>query len=222
MQIYICIIQENDYNMIDDTMKKTSRQKVLEFVRKQQLVTVSELNQFLNMTPANIRHHISVLKADGLVERIDSRKKIGRGRPEAVYAVSRVFNEDGLETLIEGIFKIWFSTISHDELSRKMQAIAMYLVGNGVDVGKYSFNRKLTICMTYLNDLHYKAKWEASPSGPRINFGNCPYRKIIKHHPELCLMDKFMLEELVGIKISQVSKLERDDRGILYCSFVGH
>ena len=208
--------------MTDDTMEITSRQKVFEVIRKHQLVTVSELNHFLEMTPANIRHHIAVLKANGLVERIDSRKKIGRGRPEAVYAVSNVFNEDGLETLIEGIFKLWFSTLSQDELIQKMQSIARYLAGDGVDIRIISINKKLTMCMNYLNDLHYKAKWEASPSGPRIKFGNCPYRKIINLHPELCLMDNYLLEELVGIKLSQVSKLEHDERGILYCSFIGH
>jgi predicted ArsR family transcriptional regulator len=222
MQIYICIIPEYDYNMTVDTMEITSRQKVFEVIRKHQVITISELNLFLDMTSANIRHHVSVLKADGLVERIDSRKKMGRGRPEAVYAVSNVFNEDGLETLIEGILDLWFSSVSPDELSRKMQAIARYLAGESADDNKEPVNKRLASCMTHLNILHYKAHWEASPSGPRIKFGNCPYRKIVDRHPEICLMDKYLVEKLVGIKISQVSKLERDQRGILYCSFIGH
>jgi len=222
MQKYICIIQENDYNMTDDTMEITSRQKIFDVIRKHQLVTVSEINHFLGMTPASIRHHIAVLKADGLVEKIDSRKKIGRGRPETVFAVSSVFMEDGLETLIEGIFWVWFSNLSKEEFGIKIQAIAKYLVGKGVNTTKISINKKLTMGVTHLNELHYKAQWEASHSGPLIKFGNCPYRKIINLHPELCLMDKYLVEELVGIKISQVSKLERDERGILYCSFIGH
>jgi predicted ArsR family transcriptional regulator len=203
-------------------MEITSRQKIFEVIRKHQLVTVSEINHFLDMTPANIRHHLAVLKADGLVERIDSRKKLGRGRPEAVFAVSNVLIEDGLETLIEGMFKLWFSTISPDQVNQNLQAIARYLAGDGLVVGNIPINKKLTTCMSYLNGLHYKAQWEASPSGPRMKFGNCPYRKIVSRHPELCLMDKYLLEELVGYKISQVSKLERDERGKLYCSFIGH
>jgi len=222
MQIYICIIQEYDYNMTVGTMEITSRQKVFEVIRKHQVVTVSELNHFLEMTPANIRHHLSVLKEDGLVERIDSRKKLGRGRPEAVYAVSNVFIEDGLETLIEGILKLWFSTISPDQVNQNIQALARHLAGDGVSVGNIPINKKLTKCMSFLSDLYYKAQWEAGPSGPHIKFGNCPYRKIIKRHPELCLMDKYLLEEFMGYKISQVSKLERDERGKLYCSFIGH
>lgn len=208
--------------MTDDTMEITSRQKVFEVIRKHQLVTVSEINHFLGMTPANIRHHLAVLKADGLVERIDSRKKFGRGRPETVYAVSNVFIEDGLGTLIDGIFWVWFSTLSKEELGIKIQAIAKYLVGEEINEIKIPINKRLKLGVSRLNDLHYKAQWEASHSGPRIKFGNCPYRKIINLHPELCLMDKYLLEELVGIKISQVSKLERDERGILYCSFIGH
>jgi len=222
MQIYICIIQEYDYNMTVDTMEITSRQRVFEIIRKHQLVTVSELNHFLDMTPANIRHHLAVLKADGLIERIGTRKKFGRGRPEAVFAISNVFIEDGLEALIEGVLKLWFSTLSPDELNQNVKAIARHLAGDGVTVGNIPINKKLTTCMSYLNNFHYIAQWEASPSGPRIKFGNCPYRKIVNRHPELCLMDKYLLEELVGFKMSQVSKLERDERGKLYCSFIGH
>ncbi len=161
-------------------------------------------------------------QADGLIERIDSRKKLGKGRPESVFAVSNVFIEDSLENLIEGILKLWLSTISPDELDRNVQAIARYLAEGGVGAGIIPINKKLTISMSYLIDRHYKAQWEASPSGPRIKFGNCPYRKIINRHPELCIMDRYLLEELVGIKMTQVSKLERDERGKFYCSFIGH
>ncbi|HBG74295.1 MAG: hypothetical protein A2X25_13325 [Chloroflexi bacterium GWB2_49_20] len=222
MQKYICIIVKYDYNMTVDTMEITSRQRVFEAIRKHQLITVSELNLFLDMTPANIRHHLSVLRSDGLVEEIDSRKRMGRGRPETVYAVSRVFKEDGLGNLIEGILGVWGSCLSPEDLNQNMQAIARHLVGNVVEGGNITINKRLAVCMGYLNKLHYQAQWEASHSGPRIKLGNCPYRKIIGHHPELCRMDNFLIEELVGFKISQVSKLERDERGSLYCSFIGH
>jgi predicted ArsR family transcriptional regulator len=222
MQKYICIIEKHDYNMTVDTMEITSRQRVFEAIRKHRLITVSELNLYLDMTPANIRHHLSVLRSDGLVEEIDSRKRDGRGRPETVYAVSSVFKEDGLGNLVKGILGVWGSSISPDVLNQNMQAIARHLAGNVDEGGNTTINKRLTACMDHLNKLHYQAHWEASHSGPRIRLGNCPYRKIIDQHPELCRMDKFLLEELVGFKISQVSKLERDERGSLYCSFIGH
>lgn len=208
--------------MTVDTMEITSRQKVFEIIRKHQLVTVSELNHYLEMTPANIRHHLAVLMVDGLIERIDSRKKLGRGRPESVYAVSNVFVEDGLETLVEGLLRSWLSTVSKEDVEKIVQSIARHLAKDGLFAGIIPINKKLTMAMSYLNGLHYKAQWEASPSGPRIKFGNCPYRKIINRHPELCMMDKYLLEELVGIKFSQVSKLERDETGKPYCRFIGH
>ena len=208
--------------MTVDTMEITSRQKIFEVIRKHQLVTVSELNHFLDMTPANIRHHLAVLQADGLVEQVESRKKIGRGRPEAVFSVSNVFVEDGLGTLIEAVLGSWFLSIPPDQVDQNIQTIARNLAGDVAEIGNLSINKKLTTCVSRLNDLRYKAQWEASSSGPRIKFGNCPYRKIIIRHPELCLMDKYLLEELVGFKISQVSKLEREERGKIYCSFIGH
>lgn len=208
--------------MTVDTMNITSRQKVFEVIRKHQLITVSELNQFLEMTPANIRHHLAVLIADGMVEKMDVRNKIGRGRPETVYSVSNVFVEDGLDNLLEGILKLWFSSLSPSEMDQKMKAIARHLAGGREDVGVISVTKRLTSCVIHLNSLGYKAQWEASPTGPRVKFGVCPYSKIIKKHPELCEMDEHLLETLLGFKMSQISKLERDERAVLFCSFIGH
>jgi len=208
--------------MTVDTMEITSRQKIFEIIRKHQLVTVSELNYYLEMTPANIRHHLAVLIADGLVERVDLRKKVARGRPESVYAVNTVFIEDGLETLVMGILRSWLSTVPAGEVEQIVQSIARQLAKDGVVAGFVPVNKKLTMGISYLNSLHYIAQWEASPSGPRVKLGNCPYRKIINHHPELCLMDKYLLDELVGLNFSQVTRLEHDEIGKLSCRFIGH
>jgi predicted ArsR family transcriptional regulator len=220
MQIYICIIQKCDYNMTVDTMEKTSRQKIFELIQKHQLVTVSELNLYLDMTPANIRHHLAVLQMEGLVEKIDKRERNSKGRPEAVYSVSNIFIEDGLESLSNGILKIWLASEPLDHVDIKMKAIARLLAEDGLGQINYPIAKKLTEAMNYLNSLHYQAHWEASLSGPRIIFGHCPYQKIISRNPEICMMDKYLLEELVGYEFLQVSKLERDEKGKFHCRFI--
>lgn len=207
--------------MTVDTMETTSRQRIFKAIQKYQSVTVSELSHLLDMTPANIRHHLAVLQTDGLIERIDARKKLGRGRPEVVYSVHNIFSEDGLENLTVKILKLWFSKLSSDQVDRNLKAIANQLAADSSLMRDIPINKKLTLCMSYLNGLHYQAQWEASPSGPRIKFGNCPYRRIVRQYPELCLMDKYLLEELAGYKITQKNKLDRDERGKLYCSFIG-
>ena len=50
------------------------------------------------MSPANIRHHLSSLVADGLIEINETRKK-DRGRPEKVYSPGKSLSDDGLDQL---------------------------------------------------------------------------------------------------------------------------
>ena len=221
MQIYICIIRENDYNLIVDTMNNSTRQKILNAVQKHQVITVSEITIYLDLRPANIRHHLSILMDEGLVEGLDSRKREGRGRPETIYSVSRIFKEDGLSSLTDGILRVWGLSLTNDDLNRNIKALAHQLAGVAGEIKYTGITKRLSTNMEYLKKLRYQAHWEASPSGPRIILGNCPYWKIINQHPELCIMDKILLEKLSGLKISQISKLERDERGLLACSFIG-
>ena len=85
--------------MTDDTMKLTSRQRILKIIRRHKKITTSEINLYIKMTPANIRHHLSSLVDDGLVEINETRKK-DRGRPEKVYSPGKALSDDGLDQLI--------------------------------------------------------------------------------------------------------------------------
>jgi predicted ArsR family transcriptional regulator len=203
-------------------MNITSRQKVLEIVRKHPLINVFEISNFLRMTPANVRHHISILRSEGVIEENSSRNNLGRGRPRIIYSVNNAHKKDGLGNLIEGIFGIWASSNSNEEINHKMQMLAYYLA---LEIGKADFksiNMRLTACVDLLNKFHYQAYWEAGVKGPNIRLGSCPYQRIIKRHPELCIMDKFLLEKLTGLNVMQVSKMECDDRNSNSCNFTGN
>jgi predicted ArsR family transcriptional regulator len=208
--------------MTVDTMETTSRQKVLESVRKYQSITVAELSHSLKMTPANIRHHLSILKSEGLIERMEVRQLGGRGRPEEVFGINRVFKEDGLGNLIEGILHVWRMGSTTGEYYRKIRELGIHLGGIAQISQLPGITIKLTKCIAHLNLIGYQAHWEAGISGPRFTFWNCPYQKIIQRHPEICFMDTVLLEELTALSITQVEKLERDERGLSFCGFTGN
>jgi predicted ArsR family transcriptional regulator len=202
-------------------MKITSRQKVFREIHKHRFITVSEISQYLDLTPANIRHHLSILMDEGLVEKKDLHRNFGRGRPESVYTLSRVFKEDGLAQLTDGILRIWASSLSVEELIAKLDKMAALMSAYPQRIENESGTKRLFLCVEHLNLYHYQASWEAGSSGPHIRLGNCPYWKIIERHPELCTMDKILLEKLSGFTLSQISKLEQDEKGELECLFIG-
>jgi predicted ArsR family transcriptional regulator len=71
-----------------------------------------------------------------------------------------------------------------------------------------------------LNELQYQARWEASAWGPRLILGHCPYAAIVSDHPELCRMDAFLLETKIGKPVEQTGKLQINDTGLPFCTFL--
>lgn len=202
-------------------MKVTARKRILAIIKKHQPTTVSEICVYLNFHPANVRHHLSILKSDRLIEEIGSRPKGGRGRPETIYSISRVFQDQGLENLVTGILCLLKGSLKEDAIDQTLRDLAHRLAENAGDIRNSPITKRLSICVVHLNKLHYQAQWEAGPSGPRIKLKNCPYWKIVEQFPDLCRMDNYLIEELSGVKLKQTSKLEEDERGLLECCFEG-
>ncbi len=221
MQIYICINCFDDEFMTDVTMKITSRQRILELVQQHKKITTSELNLYLNMTPANIRYHLSVLVTDGLLE-ISENRKIERGRPQKVYSLIKSYSDYGLAIIMETLLNLIKKDSGMQELSILIGRIAENWAEKYRDQ-KINISPKLllTNSIEKLNDLKYQAQWEAGKEGPTIRFDNCPYFRIIKEFPILCEMDRTLLEKMVDLKFYQTMKLEKDIKGLTHCAFIG-
>ncbi|MEK6220665.1 MAG: hypothetical protein N2D54_00260, partial [Chloroflexota bacterium] len=79
---------------------------------------------------------------------------------------------------------------------------------------------KLGEAVDRLNELKYRAHWEAHSDGARIIFGQCPYAEIIGEHPELCQMDAELLNNLIHSSVRQESKIAYYPLGPHKCVFV--
>jgi predicted ArsR family transcriptional regulator len=205
---------------------KTARQEVLEYIRSQRAATASELSQTLQMTEANARHHLGILVEEGLVVVIGKRSP-GRGRPVKIYGLSPQVSGNNLDTLADGLLDMLLVDRGEDERPRLLEGLARFLLSSDSDehdVGAawhgLTMTQRLYQAVRRLNQLHYEARWEAHAFGPRLFLGRCPYTATILKHPELCQMDRFLLEQLVGNEVAQIAKLLPDRRGIPHCAFV--
>ena len=192
-------------------MPITTRQKILDYLKRNRTVSSREIARALQMTPANARHHLGILAADGRVEAI-SQRQVGRGRPEKVYRQAGTLVGDNLSVLVDAL-------LAEADGRVEMEAIGKRLAGEikGTD---QPLMRRLTSTIEDLNGMHYQARWEAGAQGPRIVLGNCPYSAVIEQHPELCKIDSALLENFMGGEVRQMAKLESGAGGVLYCAFV--
>lgn len=195
------------------------RQRCLAFLRKNQFATSQELARALNVTPADVRHHLARLQADGLVDVSENLRSGGRGRPVKVYGLSRLAQGDNLTKLSDEVLSEWLRGLGPQDASEALDRVAGRLIGVEKHGTPGPIARRLVQCIELLNTMHYKARWEAHAHGPRMIFETCPYPGVITNHPELCLMDKQLLEKTLGGRVEQVAKLEKGQRNIPVCIF---
>ncbi len=221
----------------------TSRQRFLDYIRSHQAVTVLELSQALHSTRANAHHHLAILQGQGLVEVIGLRPAEGKGRPQHVYGLARQVLGDNLDKLASALLSEIASSseipllqtgepgyasptlLEGKALEEMLFRIARRIISASTGSSSpppakiASLTQRLYQAVRRLNDLHYQARWEARGDAPRLIFAHCPYAAIISKHPELCRMDSYLLQELLGASAAQTARLAKDGRGATYCAF---
>ncbi len=196
----------------------TARQKILAHLKKQRTASAAQIGRGLNMSAATVRHHLSIMLADGRVEALEESRQAGRGRPVKLYKLSEKILGDNLALLSDAILREWLNGLSPSKREEALKKIAGALISQiGTSQPEVPAAKRLAIVIEKLNVLHYQARWEAGADGPRILFGHCPYAAIIKDHPELCQMDSEMLSGVLQSTARQTAKM--DTNGAAACVF---
>ena len=188
----------------------TARQKVLTYFNKPGTASAREIARALKMSAATVRHHLRVLVSDGRLELISARGRDQRGRPEKVYSLPRAALGHNLAALSDAL-------LTEAGPGIRMDALAKSLVGDA-DLSGQPLAKRLNLTVEKLNQMNYRAHWEAGAEGPRIIFGHCPYAAILEKHPELCRMDQSMLKEWLGQSAAQHFRIGKERSSV--CVFV--
>ncbi len=198
----------------------TSRKRVLTFLERSQSATADEIARALRITPANARHHLSQLAADGLVRETGARLQSGRGRPAKIYRLGGESAGEHAAPALDALLGFLEDGDGERDRGDWVESVAGRLTGLGLLPRGSPITRRLSAAIDRLTALKYHARWEAHAGGPRIILGNCPYRSIVDAHPALCRMDAALLARLTGQGVTQAAKLEPTARGLPFCLFL--
>jgi predicted ArsR family transcriptional regulator len=196
---------------------KTSRQRLLEFLRSKKSASAGEIARALKMSAANARHHLAILLDEGVVEISKLRLGESRGRPAQVYSLTRQTGLHNLDKLSNALLQELLATVALEERPATLRRVASHL--HGREALPANLTHRLVHATRRLDEMNYQARWEAHAQAPRIVLEHCPYAAILPEHPELCQMDGFLLEIMIGQPVSQIIRLERNSLGVTQCVF---
>jgi predicted ArsR family transcriptional regulator len=203
---------------------QSTRQRILEILKEQKQATVEQLSEELELTPVTIRHHLEILRGEGLVDAPQVLRRPGPGRPQHAYGLTEAaadYFPKNYHNLADLMFDEMRHRFSQDELKQIMNAVADRLAAQAPSIrGRQRPREILNAVVKYLNDQGYVARWEKTPKGDFVlHTCNCPYERVAHAHNEICQMDANFVAQLVGVSPQRASHMASGDDS---CSYVLH
>lgn len=196
------------------------RREILDILKKQGPVTVEDLSQRLKITTVTVRHHLDVLRTEGLVGEPVVQHRSTSGRPQHTYALTPKAEElfprkyDTLATvLLEEIRRC-----CDDRMANVIfEGAATRLVADApCPLPDEALEVRVQKAVEFLNQKGYVAHWEPHPRGYVIHTRNCPFDGLAASNPELCSMDLQLMGNLLGLSLERVCHMTMGDASCAY------
>ncbi len=195
---------------------KFTRQRLLELLENRPGVTAAELSRAMQVTQADIRHHLSKLEKEGLIITTGKQNSGRRGRPARRFSLSASAQKDNFDLLSSALLNTALENLSPGEAGAYMELVAHRIAAEQTTHGPLS--QRLVQTVNQLSELGYQPRWEAHVDAPRIIFQRCPFAVLRPYHPELCQLDTSLLKILLGEPITQIESNAHLADG--YCLFL--
>jgi predicted ArsR family transcriptional regulator len=183
---------------------QATRKRILDILKERGQVTVDELSQELDLTTVTVRHHLDILRGDGLIAAPFAHRRKAPGRPKYIYTLTEKTST--------------FFPKRYDHLSRQMmKRIGEHIASQAVLPDEGDFEARLAAVVEFLNELGYMARWEHRYGNNYwLHIANCPYEHVARHDPKVCKIDVTLLTRLLGASPQRISWAAQGDHQCTY------
>jgi DeoR family transcriptional regulator, suf operon transcriptional repressor len=183
-----------------------TRQQILTILKEKGQATVDALAVSLDLTPITVRHHLSILLGEGYLTAQQVRRKVGR--PHYVYSLTDKASDlfpQGYHLLTDRLLEELKVMVGADGTQVLLSRLADKLAASiGPQIGGETVEERLDQAARLLVAEGFLARWEKTPDGYTFYELNCPYRRVIEHHPEVCAMDQRFLSAVLRISVQKI------------------
>jgi DeoR family suf operon transcriptional repressor len=199
-------------------MASSTRETILKTLRTQGKCTIKQLAAEAGISPVSVRHHISNLQTENLVNVEESRK--GVGRPVHLFSLS----EKGVELfpgrylrLTNRLLEEIKDTLPEDTVRDLFSAIASSMADSHVDeLNQLPFDERLKGLMHLLSEEGFQAEIQVEDDRILIRELSCPYFRVGISHPEVCTIDQTFIANALSVPVERVKCLLDGDN---LCTF---
>jgi predicted ArsR family transcriptional regulator len=210
-----------EQKLIIDDHQKSTRDRVLHTLLSRQRCTINEIADAVHINPISVRHHITRLEADGLVDSEEERH--GVGRPRRLYYLT----EDGLERFPTRYLRLTIRLLEQlkDTLPSQMVSQLFAQMAEGVasdydlKLKGLDMEQRLMLVTELLRDEGFTVEWEKHQDEYIIRELGCPYFHVGQNHPEICSVDQTLISKMLSVPAEKVQCLLNGDA---HCTYIIH
>ncbi len=198
---------------------KSTRDKILQTLLHKPRSTINVLAEAVGINPISVRHHLTNLQMEGLVEGQEERH--GVGRPRLVY----VLTDEGMERfptrymqLTTRLLSQMKETMSGPVVANLFNQIAEDLASHySSDMQGLSMEDRLNLVQEMLAQEGFTVEWEKKGGRYEIHEISCPYYQIGVAHPEVCTVDQTLISKMLALPANKVQCILS---GGAHCTYV--
>lgn len=200
-----------------------TRRYILEILKERKEATIDEIVADLSarigkITAVTVRHHLEILRGDGLVATPTVRRRSAPGRPQYVYTLTeRAADQfpNNYQGLAAGLLDQLKTHLPASQVGKILEGVAERMAIEAM-VPDAPLETRLDHAVAYLQQHGYTASWATNGEGLVLSVTNCPYEQVSCTAPELCMMDKKLVDSLVGVPTQRISRQLDGDESCSY------
>ena len=185
---------------------KSTKDKILQTLLRRPRITINELAEAVEINPISVRHHLTNLQMEGLIEAEEVRH--GVGRPRLVYSLT----QEGMERFPTKYLRLTTRLLT--QMKETMPAPVVRQLFNQVaeDLAKdyasqiqgLSMEERLEFVKELLAQEGFTVEWEKKGSEYQIHEISCPYYQLGVAHPEVCTVDQTLISKMLALPANKV------------------
>jgi len=178
----------------------STRWLVLKALRSLGKATITELADIVGVAGVTIRHHLTSLQAEGLIDVEAERRSVGR--PVHIYRLSHEaerFFPHAYHVLVGGLLDQVKGQLPADAVDQLIDGLADSLIDDlreAFDGQPEAARREMLL--EWLDEQGMTARWQDGDDGPQLVRYHCPYYDIGAHHPEVCRIELSVVGSILG------------------------
>jgi predicted ArsR family transcriptional regulator len=185
---------------------KSTKDKILQTLLRRPKITINELAEAVEINPISVRHHLTNLQMEGLIEAEEVRH--GVGRPRLVYSLT----QDGMERFPTKYLRLTTRLLAQMKETMPAPVVAKLFNQIAEDLASeyssqiqgLSMEERLEFVKELLAQEGFTVEWEKIGAEYQIHEISCPYYQIGVAHPEVCTVDQTLISKMLALPANKV------------------